>query len=89
MVSAEKINFRVGTVEEATASADFVCANLTADVIIDDICLLLVCLSLAGIWFSQEFSIRRSERCSARLLECGMSAPRETMQDGEWVAIVV
>ena len=29
---AERITFRVGTLEETTASADLVCANLTADV---------------------------------------------------------
>src|SRR4030095_15168375 len=30
-----RISFRVGSVDDTTASADFVCANLTADVIID------------------------------------------------------
>ncbi|MEP6820306.1 MAG: 50S ribosomal protein L11 methyltransferase, partial [bacterium] len=31
---ADRISFRVGTVEETSASADFVCANLTAEVIV-------------------------------------------------------
>ena len=87
MAFAEKINFRVGTVEEATASADFVCANLTADVIITILPLLVsvTCghLVLSGILDTQAATVQ------SRLLECGISAPRETMQDGEWVAIVV
>lgn len=83
----ERINFRVGTVEETTASADLVCANLTADVILGALPSLLsaTCghLILSGILDSQAEAVR------ARLLECGVSEPRETLQDGEWVAIVV
>ena len=84
---AEKITFRVGTIEETTASADLVCANLTADVIATILPALLsaTCghLVLSGILDSQ------AEAVNARLLECGVSEPCETMQDGEWVAIVV
>lgn len=84
---AEKINFRVGTIEETTASADFVCANLTADVITGLLPLLLgaTCwhLVLSGILDSQ------SEAVQTRLLECGVSEPCEVMQDGEWVALVI
>jgi ribosomal protein L11 methyltransferase len=83
----EKINFRVGTVEATTASADFVCANLTADVIVQILPSLVsvTCgqLVLSGILETQ------AETVQTRLLECGLSAPRETMQDGEWIAIVV
>jgi ribosomal protein L11 methyltransferase len=84
---ADRINFRVGTVEETTASADLVCANLTADVIAAMLPSLIsvTCghLVLSGILDTQ------SEALRARLLECGVSDPCETMQDGEWLALVV
>ncbi len=84
---AEQITFRVGTVEETTASADLVCANLTADVILAALPALLsaTCgrLVLSGILDSQAEAVR------ARLLECGVSEPSEIIQDGEWIAIVV
>src|SRR6185295_14930737 len=84
---AEGITFRVGTVEETTASADLVCANLTADVIAAMLRSLIsvTCghLVLSGILDTQ------SEALRARLLECGVSDPCETMQDGEWIALVV
>jgi ribosomal protein L11 methyltransferase len=83
----DKINFRVGTVEETTASADLVCANLTADVIAPLLPSLIsvTCghLILSGILDTQ------AEELRARLLECGVSEPSEIMQDGEWVALVV
>jgi ribosomal protein L11 methyltransferase len=84
---AEKITFRVGTVEETTASADLVCANLTADVIAALLPALVsvTCghLVLSGILDTQ------SEALRTRMLECGVSDPCETMQDGEWIAMVV
>ena len=84
---AEKINFRVGTVEATGASADLVCANLTADVI----CALLpsllgaACrrLILSGILETQV------ELTRTRLSECGVTASLEITQDGEWIAIIV
>jgi ribosomal protein L11 methyltransferase len=84
---AERITFRVGTIEETTASADLVCANLTADVILKTLPALLsaTCghLVLSGILDSQAEAVR------ARLLESGVTEPSEIMQDGEWIAIVV
>jgi ribosomal protein L11 methyltransferase len=84
---SEMISFRVGTVEEATASADVVCANLTADMIVPMLPSLLsvTCgrLILSGILDTHLESMK------ARLLECGVSAPLEIIQDGEWVALVV
>lgn len=81
------MNFRVGTVEEATASADVVCANLTADVILGILPALLAAtcgrLILSGILDLQ------AETVSAKLRECGVTAPIELVQDGEWVAIIV
>lgn len=83
----EKIAFRVGTVEDATASADVVCANLTANMIAPMLPSLLsvTCghLILSGILDVQAESIK------ARLLECGVSAPFEIIQDGEWIALVI
>ena len=83
----DKINFRVGTVEETTASADLVCANLTADVIAPLLPSLISVscghLILSGILDTQ------AEELRARLLECGVSEPSEIIQDGEWVALVV
>ena len=84
---AENMAFRVGTLEGATASADMVCANLTADVILNVLPDLLgaTCgrLVLSGILDSQ------AETIKDRLRECGVAAPIEIMSDGEWVAIVV
>ncbi|HKB69163.1 MAG TPA: 50S ribosomal protein L11 methyltransferase [Pyrinomonadaceae bacterium] len=84
---AEKITFRVGTVEETTASVDLVCANLTADVIAAMLPSLIsvTCgqLVLSGILDAQ------LEAFQARMLEGGMSEPCETMQDGEWIALIV
>ena len=84
---AERIIFRVGTVEETTASADFVCANLTADVIATLLPSLVsvTCwhLILSGILDTQAEALR------ARLLACGVSEPCETLQDGEWIALVI
>ncbi len=84
---ADNIVFRVGTVEDTTASTDMVCANLTADVILNILPDLLdaTCgrLILSGILDSQ------AETIKVRLLECGVAAPIEIINDGEWVAIIV
>jgi ribosomal protein L11 methyltransferase len=83
---AERIAFRVGTVEETTASADLVCANLTADVILPLLPALLgaTCgrLVLSGVLATQ------AEEVCARLVELG-AAGYELTRDGEWVAITV
>jgi ribosomal protein L11 methyltransferase len=84
---AEKIIFRVGTVEETMASADLVCANLTADVIAAMLVSLIsvTCghLVLSGILDTQLEALR------ARMLECLVNEPSEILQDGEWIALVV
>jgi len=84
---AERIIFRVGTVEVATASADLVCANLTADVIASVLPLLLsvTCghLILSGILETQ------LETIAASLHNAGVSSAIETMHDGEWIALVI
>lgn len=83
---ADRVEFRVGSVEAKTASADFVCANLTAPVIVHLLPELLgaTCgrLVLSGILDSQIEMVRsRLDELGATLLE--------TDQDGEWVALVV
>jgi ribosomal protein L11 methyltransferase len=89
---AERIDFRVGSVDEsgsepATASADFVCANLTADVISNLLPALVGAscgrLVLSGILDSQVDSIVE------QLQGLGNSGNLVMMQDGEWVALVV
>lgn len=84
---ADNIGFRVGSVDETTASADLVCANLTADVIgsllpklIGASCGRLV---LSGILDVQVGTLR------SRLHECGLTEPLEILSDGEWVALIV
>jgi ribosomal protein L11 methyltransferase len=83
---AGQINFWVGTVQEATASADVVCANLTADVILPLLPALLgaTCgrLILSGILETQ------AEQVRARLRELGVERC-EITQDGEWVSMIV
>jgi ribosomal protein L11 methyltransferase len=89
---AERIDFRVGSVDESgrepvTASADFVCANLTADVISKLLPALVGAscgrLVLSGILDSQVDAIVE------QLQELGNSGNLVMMQDGEWVALVV
>ncbi len=82
----DQITFRVGTVDEQTLSADLVCANLTAPVIVELLPSLLgaTCgrLVLSGILDSQV------ELVQSRLLELGATG-LEIDQDGEWIAIVI
>ena len=82
----DQIEFRVGSIDEATASADLVCANLTADVIVQLARTLvsLTCgkLILSGILETQV------EMVQAALSDCGITDV-EIEQDGEWVALIV
>jgi ribosomal protein L11 methyltransferase len=89
---AERIDFRVGSLDEsgreiATASADFVCANLTADAISKLLPALAGAscgrLVLSGILDSQLDAI------VDQLHELGDAGNLVMMQDGEWVALVV
>ena len=81
-----QIDFRAGSVTEETASADLVCANLTAPVIVELLPSLLgaTCgrLVLSGILAEQ------SELVQSRLLELGAES-FALDQDGEWIALVV
>lgn len=82
----ERIDFRVDSVSEEMPSADLVCANLTAPVIIDLLPTLLgaTCgrLVLSGILDSQFEMVNR------RLMQLTASV-NEVMQDGEWIALVI
>ena len=82
----ERIDLRVGSVDDQTPSADLVSANLTAPVIVDLLPTLLglSCgrLILSGILDSQ------IEMVQSRLLELG-AADLEFSNDGEWFSIVV
>jgi ribosomal protein L11 methyltransferase len=82
----DQIEFRAGSIDDSTASADLVCANLTADVIVRLLPSLvsLTCgkLVLSGILETQ------IELVQAALLACGVSE-FEIEQDGEWVALIV
>jgi ribosomal protein L11 methyltransferase len=84
---SERIDFRVGTIDETTASANLVCANLTADVIVPLMTALTsaTCgrLILSGILDSQEALIRES------LQDSGIAEPLEVAADGEWVAFII
>ena len=84
---AEKISFRVGSVQESTASAAMVCANLTADVIVLLLPLLIgaTCgrLLLSGILETQ------LDEVLVALRGQGITNEPEVLQDGEWLAVVV
>jgi ribosomal protein L11 methylase PrmA len=83
---ADQINLRVGSITETTSSAGFVCANLTAPVIVELLPSLIgaTCgrLVLSGILDSQLEMVR------SRLAELGVT-DFEVSQDGEWIAVVV
>lgn len=82
----DQIDFRAGSVEESTPSADLVCANLTADVITQILPALvsLTCgkLILSGILETQVEMVRTG------LHDNGID-DFEIEQDGEWVALIV
>ena len=82
----DRINFRVGSVNEDTPSADFICANLTADAITPLLpTLVALCcgrLVLSGILETQTDMIL--DRLAALAI-----TDAEIAVDGEWVAIIV
>jgi ribosomal protein L11 methyltransferase len=82
---ADRIDFRVGSVDETTSSSDLVCANLTADVISPMLPTLLglTCgkLILSGILDTQTDAILN------QLQTLGVSEV-EVEHDGEWVCCV-
>jgi ribosomal protein L11 methyltransferase len=83
---ADNINFYVGSISEETPAFDFVCANLTADVILPLLPLLVEKarkkLVLSGILKTQESLI------AERLRELQISDFR-IQTDGEWISIFI
>lgn len=80
------IEFHVGSIDESTASADLVCANLTADVI-NQMLPALVSLSCGKLILSGILETQL-ELVQAGLHACGVDE-FEVTQDGEWVAVIV
>jgi ribosomal protein L11 methyltransferase len=83
---ADRISFHAGSIDEQTSSADFICANLTADVIAK-LLPTLVALScgrlvLSGILETQVQPV------IDQLAQLAIT-DAEITQDGEWVAITV
>jgi ribosomal protein L11 methyltransferase len=82
---AERISFRVGSVEETTASADLVCANLTADVILPLLPSLVAAscgrLVLSGI-LAEQTALVLGALHHLGVYDCAIA------RAGEWVAIV-
>jgi ribosomal protein L11 methyltransferase len=83
---AGQINFWTGSIDDSTASADFVCANLTADVITSMMPALVgvSCgkLILSGILETQV------EMVQTALHQSGID-DFEIAQDGEWVSLII
>ena len=83
---AEQINFRAGSVDDSTPSADLVCANLTADVI-NQMLPTLVSLSCGKLILSGILETQ-IELVQSGLHACGID-DFEIAQDGEWVALII
>jgi ribosomal protein L11 methyltransferase len=85
---AAAITFRCGTLDkDATSSADVVCANLTADIIVPLLPELVsaTCgrLILSGILDAQAETVRQS------LQQLGITREIELASKGEWVAMII
>ncbi|HEV2884318.1 MAG TPA: 50S ribosomal protein L11 methyltransferase [Pyrinomonadaceae bacterium] len=82
-----RVLFRTATIDASTASADFVCANLTADVIVSMLPALIgaTCgrLVLSGILDSQV------DEVIERIRQTGLAGPVEIVNDGEWRALIL
>jgi ribosomal protein L11 methyltransferase len=86
VVNDVRIEFRTGSVDDSTASADLVCANLTADVI-SRMLPTLVSLSCGKLVLSGILETQ-IEMVQASLHACGID-DFEIVQDGEWVALII
>lgn len=83
---AKRINFHVGSIDEQTSSADFICANLTAEVIAK-LLPTLVALSCGRLVLSGILETQ-IEGITEQLAQLAI-ADVEIARDGEWVAIIV
>ena len=85
--TGNRIEFQVGSIDDSTASADFVCANLTADVI-DRLMPSLIGVTCGRLVLSGILATQLDD-LTVRIRECGVSDAIETMRDGEWAAFVI
>jgi ribosomal protein L11 methyltransferase len=83
---AERISFHAGSIDEQTSSADFICANLTAEVIAK-LLPTLVALSCGRLVLSGILETQTDEIVE-RLAQLAITDV-EIRRDGEWVAIIV
>lgn len=83
---ADRISFHVGSIDEQTSSADFICANLTADVIAK-LLPTLVALSCGRLVLSGILETQ-IEDVIGPLGQLAITDV-EIVRDGEWVAIIV
>lgn len=81
--NSTEIEFRVGSIDDTTPSADLVCANLTADVIMQ------ILPSLIGVTCGKLILSGILETQTEQILAVLPDSEIELRQDGEWVAIVV
>lgn len=81
---ADRINFSAGSITPRTGRFDFVCANLTADVIVPILPTLIAktdeILVLSGILAEQEESVLRG---------IPDALPRTVARRGEWISVTV
>jgi ribosomal protein L11 methyltransferase len=82
----DRISFHVGSIDEQTSSADFICANLTAEVIAK-LLPTLVALSCGRLVLSGILETQTDEIVE-RLGQLAITDV-EIRRDGEWVAIIV
>lgn len=83
---SDTIGFEIGSITETTPVFDFVCANLTLDVILPHLPLLIEkarkTLVMSGILAEQQSAIVDA------LSECGLQDP-EIRTAGEWISVLV
>ena len=80
---ADQIQFRVGSIEETTPSADLVCANLTADVI------LQIIPALIGVTCGKLILCGILETQIEQVVSAVNPSDVEIKRDGEWAAIII
>jgi ribosomal protein L11 methyltransferase len=81
--NTENIAFRVGSIEETTPSADLVCANLTADVI------LQILPALISVACGKVILCGILETQIEQIVNALPESELEIRQEGEWVAVVI
>lgn len=83
---AAKIDFEVGPIDEKTPEFDFVCANLTIDVILPILGLLL---QKSTKWLVLSGILAEQERLIVDGLQAGHVDEFSIERQGEWIAVIV